>query len=122
MALKLLTLENLTDLDFGKARNAFDKELRRCVEDCLDRPNDEAARTVTLQLTLKPVSSGQECEACKGEFEIKSKVPVRRTRSYHFGVKTTGQLKGNLYFSEDSPDNFDQATFFDGEGKDVNSE
>jgi hypothetical protein len=117
VAQHILTLESLKDLDTGKARMAFDKELKRCVQDCIDRPNDESARTVTMQLSLKPVSDGQECDGCKGEFEIKSKVPVRRTRAYHFGIKTTGAL----YFNEDSLDNADQATLFDGDPPDGKS-
>lgn len=105
----LLTLDTLKNLDFGKVSKAFSRELKHCVLDCMDRPNDDGARVVNLTLTLKPVTSGQECEACTGEFEVKSKVPVRRSRTFSLGVKNTGAL----YFNEDSPDAVDQTTLFD---------
>lgn len=109
MALQLFTLETLGELDMGKATKAFEHELRRCVQDCIDRPADSNARTVTLQMTLKPVPEGDVCDTVSGEFEIKGKVPARRTRLYSFGVKKTG----GLVFNADSPDDVAQQTLLD---------
>jgi hypothetical protein len=110
MSMMLFNLETLKDLDMGKVTKAFEHELKRCVQDCLDRPADSTARTVTLALALKPVPDGEICDTVSGEFEIKGKVPVRRTRVYSFGVKKTG----SLMFNVDSPDNVDQKTLLDG--------
>lgn len=112
MAMMLFNLETLKDLDMGKVVKAFEHELKRCVQDCLDRPGDTTARQVTLSMQIKPVTDPMHTDVCdtvSGEFEIKGKVPVRRTRVYSFGVKKTG----SLMFSSDSPDNVDQKTIFD---------
>ena len=109
MAMMLFNLETLKDLDMGKVVKAFEHELKRCVQDCLDRPHDSNARVVSMAMTIKPVPDGEVCDTVSGEFEIKGKVPVRRTKVYSFGVKRTG----SLMFSSDSPDNVDQRTIFD---------
>lgn len=112
MAMMLFNLETLKELGMGIVSKAFEHELKRCVQDCLDRPGDKNARVVTLQMQIKPVvdpMKQDECDTVSGEFEIKGKVPVRRTRVYSFGVKKTG----SLMFSSDSPDNIDQKTIFD---------
>jgi hypothetical protein len=48
-------LENLVDLDGGKACVAFEQHVRRAALDCMDQPGDNAARKVTLEITLKPI-------------------------------------------------------------------
>ena len=111
MAMTLFNLETLKELDLGKVTKAFEHELKRCVQDCMDRPNDTASRTVTMQFTIKPVPDEMDgtCDTVSGEFEVKGKVPVRRSKRYSFGVKKTG----SLMFSTESPDNVDQKTIFD---------
>lgn len=113
MGLKELTLENLKDLDYGKASLTFDKALRRAVADCLDRPGDNRARTVSLELKLSPVSdvvgSTISCEGAKGVFKVKCSIPNWETQMVDFGVKRDGRL----VFNEDSPRDHRQQTFLE---------
>jgi ribosomal protein L30/L7E len=112
MSIKALTLESLKDLDYGKAHLAFQAHLARAAQDCLDRPGDSKARTVTLSIGLVPVlESDLDCTEVKAQIQVTSKVPVHRTKVYSLGLRRNG----GLVFSEDSPEAIDQATFFDGE-------
>ena len=49
-----LDLASLQDLDDGRVAVAFQHELKRAVQDCIDRPADKKPRTVTLELAIKP--------------------------------------------------------------------
>lgn len=111
MSFMEVNLQNLSELDDGRVAVAFMQELKRATADCIDRPGDKKPRIVTLEVRLEPVvdvESGQ-CEGANGEFQIKSRVPTRKSKTYSFGIKKTGQL----YFSSESPDNVDQTTFDD---------
>lgn len=108
-----LTLTSLEDLDDGRVAAAFAHEMKRAVQDCMDRPGDKKPRVVTLELKLTPVAETQgglvECSGAHGEFSIKSKVPERRSKTYQFNANKKGQLS----YSSNSPDNPDQTTFDD---------
>jgi hypothetical protein len=108
-----LNLASLQDLDDGRVAVAFAHELKRAVQDCIDRPADKKPRTVTLELAIKPIVSPDsaivEMEGADGEFTIKSKVPTRKSKTYNFRSNKHGQLA----FSSESPDNADQTTFDD---------
>lgn len=110
MSLIPLSLESLKDLDAGKVSVAWQHELRRLIDDCRDRPGDVNVRELTLSLRLKPVvAQDGDCEGARGVFQVKSKVPMRKTKAYDFGINR----KGHCYFSEMSPDAVDQPTFDD---------
>ena len=112
MGLQAFTLENLENLDLGKASVAFNRQIRRIAEDCLDRPGDVNPRKVTLEIVAKPVTNDDgSCERVKLQIQVASKIPSYRTRVYDLGLRKNGVL----VFSEDSPENIDQTTFFDGE-------
>lgn len=108
-----LNLASLQDLDDGRVAVAFQHEMKRAVQDCIDRPADKKPRTVTLELAIKPIvspdSSIVEMEGADGEFTIKSKVPTRKSKTYNFRSNKHGQLA----FSSESPENADQTTFAD---------
>lgn len=108
-----LTLKSLEELDDGRVSKAFAHELRRAVQDCLDRPRDKKARTVTLELSLTPCVTDEggiiEATGADGEFSIKSKVPTRKSKTYSFKANKKGQLA----YSSESPENADQLTFDD---------
>lgn len=114
MPLHALTLENLENLDLGKASIAFNQQIRRIAEDCLDRPGDGNARKVTLEVVAKPVTNDDgSADRVKLQIQVTSKIPSYRTRVYDLGLRKNGVL----VFSEDSPENFDQTTIFDGEDR-----
>ena len=111
-----LTLETLKDLDMGRVSVAFQLELQRIVLDCIDRPGDKNPRKVTIEMKVTPiVDDTGSCEGASGEFSVKSSVPQRKSKPYHFRANK----KGALVFSEESPDNADQTTFgdMDSEGR-----
>lgn len=115
MPLHQFTLDNLESLDLGKASIAFNQQIRRVAEDCIDRPGDGNARKVNLEILVKPVTEADgTCERVKLQIQVTSKVPSYRTRVYDLGLRKNGML----VFSEDSPDNFDQATLFEGDRND----
>lgn len=94
-------LDTLKELDAGRVSVAFAHELKRAVLDCLDRPGDGKARTVTLICTLKPTIDDQgDCDSVKGSFAIRAKMPERSSKTYDFGVTN----KGHLYFQADAAD------------------
>ena len=110
MPLTKLELNSLGELDDGRVLIAFGHELKRAVMDCMDRPGDKTSRTVNMELKLTPVIGPEgQCDSVAGEFQIKSKVPVRKSKSYDFNVNRAGQL----IYSSTSPDNIDQTTFDD---------
>lgn len=112
MGMKEMKLENLADLDNGRVSLAFTHELKRAVQDCLDRPGDSTARKVTVVFTLKPITDeAGDCDTVNGDFKIKSTVPERKSKTYNFAARKSG----HLVFSEESPQNVQQTTFMDGE-------
>jgi len=110
VSLKQFTLDNLNDLDGGKAALAFEHHVRRAALDCMDRPGDDKARTVTLQVSLKPVMEpGGDCVEVEAQIHAKSTVPPHKTKPYSFGLRKNGVL----VFNPDATDAVDQATLLD---------
>ena len=108
MAIKELNLAALMeDLHGGRVAAAFQAELRRCANDCDDRPDDDKPRVVTLQLKLWPIMEDGHLESIRGKFFCASKVPERRTKEFSFGFRNGGAL----IFDDLSPDNVNQTTF-----------
>jgi hypothetical protein len=114
MPLLNLSLESINDLDDGRVSVAFTQELKRAVLDCMDRPGDKTARTIALEVKIMPVAADDgSCEGANGEFQIKAKLPTRKSKTYSFKTNT----KGHLMFSSTSPESADQKTIFDGDVK-----
>lgn len=112
MPIRELTLGSLKHLDFGKADEAFKLHLKRATLDCLDRPADDKARTVTLQVELKPIlEPGGDCVELNAQMQVTSKMPTHKTKVYSVGPRKNG----SLVFNEDSPSNINQTTFLEGE-------
>lgn len=110
MALKPVTLENLKELDMGKAAEAWNLHAQRASRDCLDRPADPKPRKIVLELELVPVlESDGTCEEVAARLHVSSTVPKHRTKPYSFGLKHNGAL----IFNPDSPTCVNQATFLD---------
>ncbi len=115
MAHAKFDLTSLSELDDARVLRAFQKECELAVKDCLDRPMEEKPRKVTLELLVTPVLDREatagmlNCIGVKGEFEIKGRVPVRRSAPYEFRCNS----KGEMIFNTNSPTVFDQKTFAD---------
>lgn len=111
MTLKKLDLSSIRDLDVGRVEKAFQIHLGRAVQDCEDRPSDDRARTITIQLQLKPLKEVIddkyiECAGATGICKISSSIPDYQTSKLDFGVRKGGML----VFSEDSPGDHKQNT------------
>ena len=112
MPLQLLKLETLAVLAHGKVGVAFDREVKRAVRDCIDRPGDDRARTITLQINVAPtaVMDGQSvtCEGAKAVAKVKSKLPDYETQQIDLGVRENG----SAVFSPTCPENHQQQEMF----------
>ena len=108
MTVHELTLSALMrDLDGGRISEAFMRELQRVALDCEDRPADDKARKVRLELRVEPVLDEQGfLESIKGKFFVTSQVPQRRSKTYDFGFRKGG----HLVFNDLSDDNIHQGT------------
>ena len=110
MPVQPLNLRTLAELDLGKGAEAFQRLLKRAVEDCMDRPGDKTARKVALEIHIVPImEQGGDCTEVAAEIHCTAKVPTYRTKPYSMGVRKGG----HLVFNPDSPDNINQSTFID---------
>ena len=114
-----LSADTLSRLDHGRAAAALNTAIKKAVTDCLERPGDDRARTVTMQLSVKPVSDVIQneitCEGATGNYKVKVTLPDWESNKLDFGVKQNG----DLVFSENSPANHLQTTIFDEEESEV---
>ena len=101
-----LKLENLKLLDFGKIGVAFNKALKRCVDDCQERNHDERPRKVAINFTLVPTPEG---DTVKVSCEIQASTPTLKTKVYEMVPKHDGTLA----FNPDLPDDPDEETLYD---------
>lgn len=107
MSLEALSLETMSLVDHGKIAAALDLHLKRCSQDCIDRPGDANPRKVALTINLKPkLQQDGDVTDVYAEFEIASTVPKHRSRPIHLMPRHGG----HLVFSPDSQDNAEQMT------------
>jgi len=105
MALHFLNLKSLADLDGGRIAAAFEQAVKRCALDCEDRPNEENARKVTLQVEILPtMDEAGYCDGVNMAFQVKDNLPTRKSRIYSLGMKASGAL----FFSDEDPLNHRQ--------------
>lgn len=106
-------LENLPALDHGKLAAAFSAEMQHVVRDCMDRPLDDKARTITIAFEVKPMlhtdSASADIDKVAVEATVTSKLPVRRTRVYEMAVKQDGRAT----FHPELPDDPEGEALFD---------
>lgn len=113
-----LTASTLSKLDRGSAAAALDLAISRAVRDCLDRPGEDRPRKITLQIDVVPVKEVIDnvlsCEGARGIYKVRYRQPDWESQELDFGVRENGML----VFSETSPGNHRQSTFFDGDDDD----
>lgn len=112
-----LTIETLAELDNGIVSAQVIRHLQRLAHDCMDRPGDKTKRKATLEFSFEPVcdQSGQ-ADSVNCTVEIKSKIPVHRSKSYEMGLSKAG-----FVFNRDVPDSLNQGVLFP-KGNDVTEE
>jgi len=113
VSIQLLKLETLTQLAHGKVGVAFDREIKRMIKDCLDRPSDERKRIITLTVEVTPtaVADGQvvTCEGAVCVAKVKSKLPDYESQKIDLGVRENG----GAVFSPTCPENHRQQELFE---------
>lgn len=109
-----LDLNTLHQLQDGAIFEQVQKLIKQAVADCENRPGEERARKVTLQLELKPVTEYEEIDdthtrkvlsGLKLSLQMDVKCPTRKTIEFDCGV---GEGHA-LLFNPDSPHNHRQA-------------
>lgn len=101
-----LNLGSIAALDEGRIVAAFNKELQKCVSDCVARPDTTGARTVTLVMSVSPDGTDSVCDRVMTDFKVKSSVPGRSSRGYQVQCHPSGKLLVN----PESPDDVNQMT------------
>lgn len=112
-----LQAASLAKLDRGTMAIALEHALQQAARDCLDRPTDDRARKVTVEISLKPKSEydedtrSVEIVGATGQYRIKCSVPDRESKPLDFGLQTDG----TLIFNENCPDNHRQRSLLPSE-------
>lgn len=103
-------LDNLGLVADGYAAKMFQYELRRAVNDIMERPADPSKRRVVLEVVIEPgdPKNGQ-ADRARVTFRASAKLPPQQTASHE--MKVHGQ--GVLMFHPDSPEDVSQRTFSD---------
>jgi len=105
-----LQAASLANLDRGTLAVAMEQALQTAARDCIDRPTDDRARTVTIAISLKPKSDFDEdtrsvnITGAEGQYKVKCAVPDRESKPLDFGLQTDG----TLIFNGNVPDNHRQ--------------
>lgn len=113
-SLKQFSLLELAAMDDGRIAVAFDQAIRRAAVDCDDRPGDDRARKVLLEIEFTPTcdESGL-CESVQSQIQIKDTLPSRKSRKFDLGIRKGGMFvfspaslanhrQGSLPLDEDS--------------------
>jgi len=114
-----LQAASLANLDRGALAVAMEYALAQAARDCIDRPTDDRARTVTVSISLKPKSEYDEetravvITGAEGQYKVKCSVPDRESKPLDFGL----QSDGTLVFNENVPDNHRQRSLLADEAK-----
>lgn len=109
MAVEKFDLGSLTTIDGGRIREAFEQALKRCRDDCHDRPGVAKARKITLSATLAPVCAPDgSMDSCDVQFEIDDSLPKRVSPTYNMKA-----ARGGLLFNELSREDIRQGTLDD---------
>lgn len=107
MAVEKFKLSILDSIDGGRIRASFEQHMQRLQADCRDRPSLTDKRTLTLTLSFTPVADpeARDMESCDVRFELKSTVPVHRSKTYNMKSTPAG-----LLYNELSPNDIHQRT------------
>ena len=110
MALLKFGTSTLPQLDGGRLQQAIDKSLKRCIEDCKDRPGLDTARKVGIELIITPYADDTgDVVSINLDYQVKPTLPPLKREGMNLGL----QKNGDLMFNEHSPRNVNQTTVFD---------
>lgn len=105
--LKQFKIQELEALDSGRIAATINKSLRAAVEDCANRPGVDSARTVSIQIELRPViDEDGVCTETAMDVVSRASLPKHRSKTLSMGVRP----KGMLVFNDASQDSVRQIT------------
>lgn len=117
MTIKPFTMAALAEFDNGRIAEGFDQAVRRCVDDCDDRPQVKNARVVLLRVEIVPIQgAGGSLDEIKTVFTVHDSAPKRQSKPYSMTYRK-GRNGGNLLFNEASPDDVKTRSFTEMGGK-----
>ena len=97
-SLRQFSFRELADIDGNRLEVAFNQALKRCADDCHDRPAVKKGRKVTMTCEMVPVlDQDGMCETVMVDFVFKDNVPDRQSKAYSLNLKPSGEL---LYHPE----------------------
>lgn len=104
-----LTFQTLGQMDGGRIAEAFRLALERVLKDCEDRPHVDKARTISIQIAIKPVCAPDDdiCDETRMQCVVSDNVPKRQTRLYSLGLRRGGMAT----FNDESLDDIKQESF-----------
>ena len=92
----VLSLDTVCDIDKQAVKTAFDRELKKMLDDCYERPQDKTARKVRLELLIVPKANDDgTAERVATEFHVTSKMPGRKSQMYDMQLKPNGRALFN---------------------------
>lgn len=99
MLMDIRSLSDLAKVENGVLDHLFADGLAAAINDCRERPAEAKARDICFKVKLTPVADSQSggalCEI-KAEFELKTNVPVSRTRKLSMAAKGSGLVYNDL--------------------------
>jgi len=109
MSMTAINTKALSELDGGRLAAGIDAEIKAVVRDMCNRPGDNSARKVTVEINLKPdhLDEQGDVDSVTVSFGVKSSIPKRQTRKFVAAVDAKAQ---RLSVNEFSPDNPNQGT------------
>lgn len=116
MSVKEIQLGNLAELDDGLLAAAFAANIREVVHDLNDRPVDDRARKVTIELSFTPDHQGGDLDRVKLEHKVKATIPSREGRECILTPKRLGKDL-TLMFATAGTDARQPSLDFEGDGE-----
>lgn len=92
-----LKMEHLAELDDGLLAASVDANIREIIRDLVDRPADDRARKLTIELTFTPGTMGHDLDRVKLEHKSKATIPSREGRECVLTPRKIGSEKVLLF-------------------------
>lgn len=90
-------------------KDELDHRLQQLIQDCLDRPNYDADRKVTLQILVRPADpKAQRCDEI--EFDTKCSMTIPATAIPGTRARVSDRKQGTAWWNDFSSDNPKQST------------
>ncbi len=105
-----LQLATIAHLDDGKTRDTFDRRIRAAIADMIERPGDDRARRVKLEIILKPDLEPSTLELRSVDIQTKVTMTTPAAESGKVRAQPRRSSSGGMLLFDDEPsDEFSDA-------------